>query len=78
MPLSHKQVVAALGPVDDIVVAQVIASGASPQELAEARAWVANDEALFNDGHALASGRIGQLVEILSRVKEEEDEDAPA
>jgi len=78
MPLSRTDVIAALGPVDDILIAQVIASGASPQELAEAKAWLANDEPLFNSGRPLAGGRVGQLVEILSRVTEEEDEDQPA
>jgi hypothetical protein len=45
----------------------------TPQELAEAQAWVANDEALINTGRPLPTGRVGQLIEII-RAKEQEDE----
>jgi len=44
------------------------------EELSEARAWVANDEAFINAGKHLANGRVGQLVEILSSIEEEADE----
>ncbi len=71
--LTREELVAALGPVDDIVVAQVVAMGATAEELAEARAWIASDEPLINRGRPLAAGRIGQLVEILATIEEEED-----
>ncbi len=71
--LTREELVAALGPVDDIVVAQVVAMGATAEELAEARAWIASDEPLINSGRPLAAGRIGQLVEILATIEEEED-----
>lgn len=69
--LARDDVLAALGPVDDLIVAEVIATGASAEELAEAQAWLTNDEALVNAGRPLASGRVGRLVEILARVEEE-------
>lgn len=48
--LTRDDVVAALGRVDDVTMAEIIASGATRQELVEAHAWVANDEPLVNAG----------------------------
>jgi hypothetical protein len=59
-------------PGDDVTVADIIATGATAQELSEAQCWIINDEALLNAGRALPTGRIGQIVEII-RSKEEED-----
>jgi hypothetical protein len=53
--LTHEDVQVVLGPVDDSLVAEIVATGASREELAEAYAWVANDEALMNLGRPLAS-----------------------
>jgi hypothetical protein len=71
--LTRDDVVAALGRVDDLTTAEIIATGASRQELAEALAWLANDEPLLNSGRALASGRTGRLVEILAAKQEDEE-----
>ncbi|MBV8568726.1 MAG: hypothetical protein JO273_25065 [Methylobacteriaceae bacterium] len=60
--------------LDDEIVAQIEASGASTEELAEATAWVTNDEALINAGRRLADGRTARLVEILAAL----DEEAPS
>ena len=67
--LTRDEVRKVLGPVDDTVVAQIVATGASQDELAEANGWLTADEALINAGHALPSGRIGQLVEMLQAVE---------
>ena len=73
-PLTRQQVKAALGPVDEIVLAEIIEMGATVEELAEAVAWTTNDEALINSGKPLATGRVGRLVELLARESEEEEE----
>jgi hypothetical protein len=39
-----------LGDLDDVVVAKIIANGATAEELAEANAWLSNDEAMMNTG----------------------------
>ncbi len=66
---------AAAGPVDEIVLAEIIEMGATTEELAEAVAWTTNDEAMINSGRPLAGGRVGRLVELLARESEEvEDE----
>jgi hypothetical protein len=72
-PLTRDEVVAVLGRVDDFTIAEIIATGATREEFAEACAWLANDEALLNAGRPLASGRVGQLVEILASKQEEEE-----
>jgi hypothetical protein len=71
MSLTRDDVVRILGPVDDRTIAQVIGIGATPEELAEARAWVVNDEPMMGMGRPLAAGRVLQLVEILESVEEE-------
>ncbi|MPZ41055.1 MAG: hypothetical protein GEU95_24025 [Rhizobiales bacterium] len=71
MSLTRDDVVRILGPVDDQTIAQVIGIGATPDELAEARAWVVNDESMIGMGRPLATGRVLQLVEILESVEEE-------
>jgi hypothetical protein len=54
-------------------VAEIIATGATKEELAEAYAWMQSDEALINAGRSLPSGRVGQIVTILQAV----EDDAP-
>jgi hypothetical protein len=74
VPLSREEIIRALGEVDEVIVAQIIASGATANELAEARAWVLNDESLLNDGRPLPSGRVRQLADILAKLEEEKAE----
>jgi hypothetical protein len=74
--LTQGDVIAALGPVDDLIVAEIIGMNATAEEFAKAQAWVTNDEALINTGEHLAEGRVGRLVEILAAIKEEAEEDA--
>jgi hypothetical protein len=76
--ISRDDVTKAFGPVDDVTVAQIIGTGASPEELAEAKAWLSNDEPLMNAGKPLAKGRVGDLVEILTEFEDSEEEDGPA
>jgi hypothetical protein len=72
--LTHKDVTTMLGPLDDVGVAKLIATGASAEELAQAQAWLANDEALMNAGKPLPAGRVGELVDIVAAIEEEEAE----
>jgi hypothetical protein len=71
MTVTRDEVVRIIGPADDRTVAQVIGTGATPEELEEARAWVVNNEAMMNAGRPLATGRVSQLIGILERVEEE-------
>jgi hypothetical protein len=71
MPMTSDDVIAILGPVDETLVAEVIATGATQAELAEAFAWASNDEALMGEGRRLATGRTAALVDLLVSDEEE-------
>ena len=71
--LTRKDVIATLGALDDVTVANILASGASAEELAEAQAWIENVEPMINAGKPLASGCVARLVDILATLKEEEE-----
>jgi hypothetical protein len=73
--LTRDDVIKAVGPADDVTIAEIIGTGATVDELAEAQAWIANDEPLINAGKPLPSGRVGELIEILSELEPEEDEE---
>ena len=77
--ISRDDVINAVGPVDDVTIAQIIGTGATKEELAEAKTWIANDEPLMNAGKPLAKGRVGELVDILTELEDsEEDKEGPA
>lgn len=65
MTIASDDVITILGPVDETLVADVIATGATQAELAEAFAWINNDEALIGEGRPLPSGRVATLVDLL-------------
>lgn len=73
MTITSDDVIAILGPVDETLVAEVIATGATRAELAEALAWASNDEALIGEGRRLPGGRVAALVDLLSADEEEQD-----
>ena len=54
----------------------MIGTGATREELAEAKAWLSNDEPLMNAGKPLAKGRVGELVEILTELEDSEEDEA--
>ncbi|MBY5337795.1 hypothetical protein HFO99_28495 [Rhizobium leguminosarum] len=71
MTMTSKDVIAVLGRADETLVAEVIATGASQAELAEAFVWASNDEALMGEGRPLPTGRVAALVDLLSSDEEE-------
>jgi hypothetical protein len=71
--LTREEVVRALGRADDLTIAEIIAIGATREELAEAQAWLANDEPLLGTRHPRASGRVGRLVDILAAIQEDDE-----
>jgi hypothetical protein len=68
--LTRDEVVGALGSIDDNLVAEILATGASGEEFARARAWLNNDEAPINAGDPLASGRVARLMELIEAAEE--------
>jgi hypothetical protein len=77
--ITRDDVTRAVGAADDVTIAQIIGTEATVEELAEAQAWLANDEPMMNAGRPLAIGRVRQLVDILSELQaDDEDDDGPA
>jgi hypothetical protein len=76
--VTRDDVIKAVGPADDVTIAEIIGTDATVDELAEAQAWIANDEALINAGKPLPSGRVGELIEILSELEASEEDEKEA
>ena len=74
--VTRQDIIEALGPLDDVIVAKIVEMGVTPEELAEAKGWLANDEAFVNAGRPLAGGRAGRLVDLVA-TKDEEDAGEP-
>lgn len=74
--VTRDDVIKSVGVVDDVTVARIIGTGATVDELAEARAWLANDEPLMNEGRPLAHGRARDLVDILTELEASEEDEA--
>lgn len=74
--LTRDDLHAVLGRVDDGLAAEILRTGASAEELVEARAWLADDEAPMNSGRPLASGRVARLIEILEAEQDEAEAEA--
>jgi hypothetical protein len=76
--VTRDDVIKAIGPVDDVTIAEIIGTGAMADELAEAQAWIVNDDPLLNAGKPLPSGRVRELIDILAELEPSEDEDKEA
>jgi hypothetical protein len=76
--ITRDDVIKAIGAADDVTIAQIIATGATVDELAEAQAWMANDEPMMNSGRPLATGRVRELVDILADLEPDDDDNHEA
>src|SRR5437899_8070891 len=76
--LNRDDVIKAVGGVDDVTIAEIIGTGASAEELAEAQAWIANDDPLLNAGKPLPTGRVRELSDILGELETDEEEEKEA
>ena len=63
--LTRDQVFDICGRLDDMRVATIIGTGASPAELMEAQSWTAADDYMGQATRHPPSGRVARLVEIL-------------
>jgi hypothetical protein len=71
--LTREETRSLLGPADDATLAEILELGITRAELAEARAWIENDEAMLNEGRRSPSGRIARVIELLRERDEDED-----
>ncbi|WP_411036060.1 hypothetical protein [Shinella sp. BYT-45] len=69
--MTHDEILSVLGPVDDELVADLMATGASGEELREAWNWLHNDEALMGQGRPLPGSRVAELIDLLEADDEE-------
>jgi hypothetical protein len=76
--VTRDDVTRAVGAIDDVTIAEIIGTGATADELAEAQAWIVNDDPLLNAGKPLASGRVRELIDILAELDPNEDDDKEA
>lgn len=65
MALSAEEIRQILGPIDETIVADVMRTGASRDEVVEAVAWINADEALANAHRKPASGKAAEVIDIL-------------
>lgn len=72
MTLTSENIAAILGPVDETLIAEILATGATAAELAEAWAWINSEDALVEAGKGFPSGTVAELVELLSVEDDEE------
>jgi hypothetical protein len=68
--LTQDDVLASLRDADDHLVAEIIAMGASLEDLTEALAWMSDDEAAFDAGEVTLTGTVGRLIEFLKKSDE--------
>ena len=65
--LSHDEVVEIIGPVGDVIVAEIIGTGVTKDELAAAYARVVSDRKAHHPGPSLEPGPFARVVDILER-----------
>jgi hypothetical protein len=76
--LTRDDVTRVIGRADGVTIAEIIGTGATVDELAEAQAWIVNDEPLMNEGRPLATGRVRQLIDILVELDSNEEDETEA
>jgi hypothetical protein len=59
------------GSVDDLTLAEILKTGATAAELAEARLWLENDEVPLNEGRSPTSSRVKQVIALLKAMEED-------
>ena len=76
--LTRDDVIKAVGEVEDVTIAEIIGTGATAEELAEAQAWIANEDVLLGAGKPPPAGRVRELIDILAELETDEEEDEEA
>lgn len=71
MTMTREEIISVLGPADEEVIADLMATGASVAELREALAWLHSDEALMGAGRPLPGSRVAALIDLLEPDDEE-------
>jgi hypothetical protein len=67
--LSRDEVIEIVGPIGDVIVAEIIATGISKAELVSAHDRVVRDRAAHRPGPPLEPGHFARVVDILERCR---------
>lgn len=67
--ISRDDVISQFGALDDITIAEIIATGITIEEMKIVRAFVAKDESGTNTENRLPPGPTGRVIDILERVR---------
>jgi hypothetical protein len=73
--VSREDVLSVMGPADEVLITEIIATRATLEELTQAWAWVSSDEALINEGRPLPSGRTAELIELIELLTSQDEEE---
>lgn len=71
MAMTAHDITAIIGPADEQLLSEILLTGATAAELAQAWAWVNSDDALVNAGHALPAGKVAELIDLLEDIDDE-------
>ncbi len=71
MIITRDEIASVLGPTDEEIIAELISTGASVDELREAWAWLHGDDALMGEGRPLPGTRVARLIDLLEPDDEE-------
>ena len=72
--VTREQVVDTLGRLDDLKIAEIIATGATPAEVVEAKRWLAGDKRTLGDEEPLRPSVIGAVCDLLRADEPDWDE----
>lgn len=76
---SASDVIETFGPLDEDLVARIVAVGPSEAELLEAKAWMAADHYMGPAGKPPPKGHVKEVCELIEAAEAEfAEEDAPA
>lgn len=77
MALTREQIEKMLGPVDTQLAAEIVATDATAEDLAQALVWLHSDEAMLNEGQHMPSGVVAELIGLLEAADDEDGMAAP-
>lgn len=65
MTMTARDITAIIGPADEDLLSEIMLTGATPEELAQAWAWVNSDDVLIDAGRPLPAGKVAELIDLL-------------
>ncbi|RIK97854.1 MAG: hypothetical protein DCC74_06380 [Proteobacteria bacterium] len=69
--MTARDITAIIGPADEQLLSEIMLTGATAGELAQAWAWVNSDDALVNEGRPLPTGKVAELIDLLEDMDED-------